>query len=83
MEREVERLGAELASTRQVSFLMIMVIIDHWHDDDLRHHHHHIADHPEDARAGGEDERTTDGLEAEVGGAGLCLFIMQLFHDPE
>ena len=27
MEREVERLGAELASTRQVSFLMIMMII--------------------------------------------------------
>ena len=27
MEREVERLGAELASTRQVSFLIIMVII--------------------------------------------------------
>ena len=27
MERDVERLGAELASTRQVSFLIIMVII--------------------------------------------------------
>ena len=50
------------------------MILCHRRHHPFRHHHlHHVcdvADDPEDARAGGEDERATDGLETQVGGAG-------------